>query len=495
MRFVNFKDKKVFVYLIPVLIVIFTIIYCFGRAVWLDEVFSLKLASNGFGDILCIDSTDVHPPLYYFLLRIGFITGDMLNINSIVVGKFVSVLAEIILLFVAIIKVNKKWGRNVSIIFSIFLVSMPQMTEYFTEVRMYGWGALFVICAFIYGMEIVQEIDNRKAYILLSLFAILSAYTHYYALMGCFLIYVEVIVLLFMKGRQDEIKKVFFSGIIVAVSFLPWIFVLMGQVNKVNDNYWIAPITINSIKDNLHFIIAENEFKIAKAVIILIILIGIVGIIVLKKNKDNSCYLYEACCSGMVLIGTIILGIIISLVFRPIFVSRYMFCSLPCFWLAVAIGISEIIRSFSKFRIVVGIIVLCILFSSIHTSYAFFSRERERQREVDAVLTKINEIADEETVIVSNSKMINIQLAYYYPDKQFLNVGEIPVVYKKIFKKNNLDEADIEDIKKYKNIIICDCDDGLTELISSKLAEPGRKLKDIGDYYYYYWHFNMYYMK
>lgn len=490
----NYKDRRILGYIVPIAILIITISFSLRNAIWLDEVFSLKLSAKGYGDILRIDAMDVHPPLYYFILRTGLLVGNMFKLNNIVSGKLVSVFAEILLFFIAVTKISKRYGRTVSVVFCLLLVSMPQMIEYFTEIRMYAWGALFVTCTYIFGMDIVHDDSNKKAYLWMTVFSILSVYTHYYACVGSFLVYLELITILLLRKKSSSLKKVILSGIVVVFSFLPWIIVLLGQVNKVNDNYWIAPISLTSIRGNIHFLIAENEFKLAKLAIIMVIIVGIMGIFLLIKNNKENPLAVEAICSVMILVGTFFIGISISLAFRPIFVSRYMFCAIPCFWLGIAMGIVEFTRTFSK-KIVVCGVLLVLMFSALHTTYAFYNREKERCEGVESVLNKINEISDENTIIASNSAMMSIQLAYYFPQKQFLNVGELPGLYNELFEEKNLCDIDFNDVKDCKNVIICDCDDGLNPELSPKLAEIGRNIEKDGDYNFYMWHFNMSYME
>ncbi len=53
-----------------------------------------------------------------------------------------------------------------------------------------------------------------------------------------------------------------------------------------------------------------------------------------KERKKESRY----CLYGLLTpIGTILIGVIASLSLRPIFIGRYIICSLGCLWLAVAI--------------------------------------------------------------------------------------------------------------------------------------------------------------
>ncbi|XME03237.1 hypothetical protein QYZ88_003390 [Lachnospiraceae bacterium C1.1] len=486
----NFRNRILLLYLIPILFIVITIRVSFGNVIWSDEVYSLELSAKKFADILRIDSMDVHPPLYYFLLRIAFIAGGIFNINNIVSGKLLSVIAEILLFYIGATKINAIFGRNSSILYCLFLVAMPQMMEYFTEIRMYGLGALFVTCTYLYGMDVLNDDNDRKAYILLTIFSIFSVYTHYYACIGSFIVYIEMLVFLFSKRKYNAIKKVFVSGIIVAVSFVPWILVLTGQLKTVKADYWIPPVSLSSIKTDLNFIIAENDFKISKLAILLLISFGAAGITLLKKNKKDY-YAYGAAAAISVLLGTYFVGIAVSIAMRPVFVSRYLFCSLPCFWLGIAIGLSEFYSFMKTNKLVRCILVLILLISVINTSYGFLTRESERQKNDDIAVSKIKDIAGADTVIVCNLYSLCRTLVYYCPERQTYYTGEIPYIATELHDNGNFNEITVDDIKNYSNIIVCDNNNELYETLSNM----GLTLEKQGDFAHYWDSYTMYYIK
>ena len=66
----------------------------FKIALWSDESFSLLLIQKSYFDIIGTTMADVHPPLYYFILKfvVSLFQVFGLSVDStIVVAKFVSV--------------------------------------------------------------------------------------------------------------------------------------------------------------------------------------------------------------------------------------------------------------------------------------------------------------------------------------------------------------------------------------------------------------------
>lgn len=68
-------------------VVLFTLLYLsliFNNNVWTDEIFSVNLFRENFGQIIMDTAEDVHPPLYYFLGRIfRLLFGDSLQVQKI----------------------------------------------------------------------------------------------------------------------------------------------------------------------------------------------------------------------------------------------------------------------------------------------------------------------------------------------------------------------------------------------------------------------------
>ena len=67
------KIKELAFYCIPMIMIICSFITIFENTIWVDEAYSLELAKHSMIDLIKIDSLDVHPPLYYIILKVGYI--------------------------------------------------------------------------------------------------------------------------------------------------------------------------------------------------------------------------------------------------------------------------------------------------------------------------------------------------------------------------------------------------------------------------------------
>lgn len=102
-----------------------------------------------------------------------------------------------------------------------------------------------------------------------------------------------------------------------------------------------------------HYLFFFSYFELPYAVesnkIFTYILAGVLLIAVLllwKKRKEKES---RYCLYGLLTpIGTILIGVIASLSLRPIFIGRYIICSLGCLWLAVAIILGKVSNKKTK---------------------------------------------------------------------------------------------------------------------------------------------------
>lgn len=126
-------------------VIFFTLLYLsliFNNNVWTDEIFSMNLFKEGFGEIVSETAKDVHPPLYYFLGRLF----RLLFGESLQVQKVLTLIPMSLTLVLGATKVRKYFGDRTSFLFIILLGCIPCSMVYAVQVRMYSW-ALFCVTA------------------------------------------------------------------------------------------------------------------------------------------------------------------------------------------------------------------------------------------------------------------------------------------------------------------------------------------------------------
>ena len=217
-------NYKIFYISIILLGTLFILISCFHSNMWFDESYSIAIAKHSFKEIWQIGSHDVHPVLYYIMIRIVMLITN----NSIVCARLPSCIPLILMSILGYSFIRKEFGNKAGLIFTFFSLFFPTVLTYAGEIRMYTWAMLFATMMFVYAYKImnnnnVREVlsyDNNimyenkiknkntllKYWIIFSIFSLASAYTHYYALAVAAIINVGMFIY-FIKAYTKSSKN------------------------------------------------------------------------------------------------------------------------------------------------------------------------------------------------------------------------------------------------------------------------------------------------
>ena len=89
--------------------IIFVSLGAFHNNLWFDEAYSVAIARQSFGEIWTIGGHDVHPVLYYWILRIiNLIAGQ-----SIMAYRIASVVPIAAIIFLGYTHIRKDFGEKV----------------------------------------------------------------------------------------------------------------------------------------------------------------------------------------------------------------------------------------------------------------------------------------------------------------------------------------------------------------------------------------------
>lgn len=312
------------------------ICFSFSQNIWLDEAFSLALISHPWGEMINLAAADVHPPLYYVILKA--LTGTLQQIlpfvPTICLCKLVSVLPFALLLFTAATKVRRTWGNYVGGLFGFSLFAAPSLISQGVEIRMYGWAMFFVTLAYLFAYDIYTK-GRKRDWAFFTLAGISAAYTHYYACIAVTPSYLFLLYTAYRKGGQSLMSWLT-AALVTVVTYLPWLFIFLNQARAVSENYWI---TLPSLQDYYHIVFQLLQDAVSIGVVCLIILLQAIAFF---RNKESghsrTCYILTGILCGGATLGV---GLAASYLIKPVFVFRYMYPGLACFWLALIIGCAD----------------------------------------------------------------------------------------------------------------------------------------------------------
>lgn len=305
-----------------------------------DELFTLSIVNFPIGEILHITSGDFNPPLYYLLSKLAVKVLGGFNINTLETLKLVSILPYLFIIIISGVKIRNDYGWFTAGLFAISVGVMSEFFGYFLTARMYSWTLLFLVIAFIFFRDIIEE-DDRKAWIIFTVASILCAYTHYYGAISVACIYILLACSYFMNEKFDIRMFAISLGALI-ISYVPWIFTLWHQIEAIMRSSWIAPVDLNLIVGSLGYFASAGDLILSVISILVLIIVAAAYFTYAQSEKIDRFYVM----SGIgVFVLTILIGIVLSVVINPMLVLRFLIPASAVLWLSISIMIGQINRS------------------------------------------------------------------------------------------------------------------------------------------------------
>ena len=234
---------------------------CFFESVWCDEVFSLYIIEGSYLDIIINTAIDVHPPLYYFILKFftDIITGVFPFVSVVMTAKIVSFSAIVILFYFSVFKLTKVVNKNIVSLFLIIFFGVSAISDFSITVRMYGFALLFVFVALYYLIKIIK-FNQNKDWRRFVLFFELAALTHYFALISVGAMFVYLLIYTLINRKRDFWN--WYKYLLCAVlAFVPWLVVFVCQFAYISSfGYWITKPDPSGVFSILNYGFAPKPF-------------------------------------------------------------------------------------------------------------------------------------------------------------------------------------------------------------------------------------------
>lgn len=325
------------------LFLLISLICCKSLSVNADEAYTLELVQHSWKEMIGLAVKDVHPPLYYVLLKcfLTFIPSQRGCI--IIAGKIFSLIPFFILWIFSRISLSKKYGLLCGGLFSVLVIGMPSMIHTGIEIRMYSWGLLFVVMAF-YQLLGKGLYSNRK-WCLFTILSICACYTHYYACITMIIIYTLLLLYSFLVKKRVSITF-WISSVINVVAFIPWGVVLINQMGAVSQDYWIDKLSINTIWNIFLYYfrpyISSYPINAFLAIILFLSCIYIIVYTAKISGIRNNIILFFGIATPVILF---LITAFMSVIYKPIVVSRYLIFGIAIYWLCVSIAYNNMTQT------------------------------------------------------------------------------------------------------------------------------------------------------
>lgn len=295
--------------------------------IWADEAYTFAMLRHSFSEIWTITAADVHPPLYYFLAKL---VAMPFGYSEYAVRLF-SGICYLLIIAIGGWQIGKFFNRKTGNLFMALFLLYPFALEHAVEARMYAPAALAVFLNGLFAYLAWRE-NRIWDWFGFAVAGVCAAYLHYFALVSVGIIYGLLFLCCLIKKRP-LLKPWLAASLVTVALYLPWLKAFAEQLAfKVNNEYWIEPITIKTLMEYALSLLHANGHSAFP--LFFGLLVGYLVLIMLLR-KDGLGLLTLA-----VPVLTMVLGVGVSLLIRPIFIIRYLAPCAPLliFFLAYGIG-------------------------------------------------------------------------------------------------------------------------------------------------------------
>ena len=397
-----------------------------------DEYWTYSLINLPFKQAMVVIVNDVHPPLYYGILYLL----SPFGLGNLYLLKLVSIVPYIIIMILSATKIRKDYGLLTAGLFAFCVGIMSDFFVEFLTIRMYSWGLLFVLMAFIYYNEVITHWD-RKSWVLLTLFTLLSAYTQYFFAITCGLMYLLILYEILTRNK-DKLRQFGKSVLAILILYAPWGIVFARQIMTESSGFHEGFHLDNLIHFLFSFSIKSEDFRPEMIVFKIIALVFLIFILVLiYKGKER----FSA--AGIFLMyATIAVGILsLMFSFENTMRMRYLVPVMGIFWLSASIVIGKI-KDY-KVLAVALILVMILACASLEITQEDINSRIAFNNEKASFLDSINN--NNSTIVyntdygyrilhtdLNNAKQYTLGDTYFYSDDV-----EICKDFEKILEENH----------------------------------------------------------
>lgn len=352
MNIKKFSDQKVLLIVIICIGIFLRLINIISEQLWEDEAISIAMATSSNNKFWTIVIGDIHPPLYYLILRAWIYMFGNSVLSARLLSAIFSILTMPILYLIGKEIADDKFGLIVIFIYSI----SPFSIFFANEVRAYSLIHFLFTGMLFFALRSIKKPDNFKNYMLLGIIGALLIYTHY---MGFIYFGTLILGIIILKRKEKVVfKNLIFSLLITLLSYIPWIPYAFqdllggahgyagGQLNLISLSYWGFNMFLGPVPSNVNDPYVLNLIFITFLInipLLILSAISLLGFIFTYKNKKGS--VFKELCYFIIILIVFLFGIsiIAGFIFINSFTSKNLIGGLSLVYLLEAFGLYQLL--------------------------------------------------------------------------------------------------------------------------------------------------------
>jgi uncharacterized membrane protein len=339
-------------------------------SIWFDEAFTAYLVRFNYIDIARYTATDVHPPLYYWVVKAWTSVWG----TSELAFRSLSMVFGITAIGVGFILIRKLFGKRAAVLGAWLMALSPMLIRYGEEARMYTMVAVIVFAA-TYVLVRATETNARKYWVWYGVLIALGMWTHYFAALAWLAHWVWRILVLRIDGaRGKELRKRFFSkqwifAHVLAVGiFAIWAPFMLRQLGIIQMGFWIPAVSSHTFTNyftNVLFYLNEQDV-LSWFALLYVAVIVLAGLLIyrayrqLSSKKDRKSLLLLM---TLAFVPPVLLFLASMPPMKSSFVERYLIPATASLMLLLAVVITHGLRGRSRRLSLILALLLLVSFT------------------------------------------------------------------------------------------------------------------------------------
>ncbi|MBQ2639123.1 glycosyltransferase family 39 protein [Candidatus Saccharibacteria bacterium] len=425
-----------------------------NSSIWFDESYSAYLVRGDFSQIWHETSMDVHPPFFYFALKIWSSIFGTTDISMRFMSIFFGLIAIIFLY-----QLLKRWfGVKPAAIATIVASVSPMLIRYGQEMRMYTMVLMIVFIATYFlslALEKGTKREGRKYWIIYAVLVSIGMWTHYFSAFMWLSQFIAIII--FFGGPKkifkdkEKLKTILLTYVLAILLFLPWIPSFFNQVKTVQQGFWIPAMSFETTAD---FVSSALFFNKAQEVtswgLVFGLLLVFFAVLAYKKILKNVDKKIKSKIGFIAMMAFTPILVMMTLSLPPLtssFVDRYVLYSIVSVWVLFGLGVALVKEKWIK-----GILAILIII--VATFGIVFVTNREPRGYVKEIMAEVFVTAEEGEPIIAGD-------VWTYYDGVFYTSEEHPVyLFNEVV---NYEYGSLEPIRDYRVNLVDNAEEFLGE--------------------------------
>jgi uncharacterized membrane protein len=416
MKLVYWFEKNYLLIAVLVVAAFLRLYHLCYQSIWVDELHTMietnpAISFKESNDIILY--REGTPRLYFFLVKIFNSVFGHTVFNARLISVFFGLLSVVFINKLG----TKMFNKNIGLYSAVLLTFNLFLIEYSQEARTYSMLVFFVILAF-YGLILFIKKSTYTNALFLGIVLGLVTNAHPIGILNVLSIYIVLIYILFIekKARIDLFKKIFTSGIVFIVVFLPTI----PTIEMVSNfkSFWI-------VEPSLPYLFQIFNQLLGSSLVITFLFFLIYVVFVYKSIQiisRKSVQVYQNYLIGFIIVNVWIWFEVTIILLKSYFgisiaLHRYFIAIVPAFILIIAVTIDFIKNEGLKKMVV--FLLITYLIADIFLIKDFYSVNRKSQ--FDKVANFIEDKNTSKYKIVSSWGWL---MTYYFNDSNGLFTEE-----------------------------------------------------------------------